>query len=110
VSEPGKMPQALRRIKPRIAEEVAFPRVLVVWTPDWHGLCNSCFLKGNAGFIMETQKGTPAGTNPFLTVLLFGAVIAGLVICGSYVSKQRSLARDGDAQLVMPVAIASLGR
>jgi hypothetical protein len=59
---------------------------------------------------METPKETPAGTNPLLTVLLFGAVIAGLVICGSHVSKQRSLARDGGAQLVMPVAVASLGR
>jgi len=33
-------------------------------------------------------------SHPLLTVLLFGAIILGLVAFGSYFSKQRSTARD----------------
>jgi hypothetical protein len=37
------------------------------------------------------------GTHPLLTMVLFGAIIASFVGAGSYVSKQRSLARAVEA-------------
>ncbi len=48
------------------------------------------------------------GTNPLMTVLIFGAMITVLVTSGSYFSKQRLAARTEDDTLKSPVvAIAS---
>ena len=50
------------------------------------------------------------GTNPFVTVMVFGTVIGGLVFSGSYFSKQRSIARDLEASLAAPVSAIVTGR
>ena len=44
---------------------------------------------------METTKTLKSSTSshPLITMLLFGAITAGLVGAGSYVSKQRSVER-----------------
>jgi len=45
---------------------------------------------------MKTFNEAPVRTNPVITILLFAGIMAGVVICGSHISKQRSLARtDG---------------
>lgn len=45
------------------------------------------------------QVSTLKGTHPLFTMMLFGGIIAALVTAGSYVSKQRSVARDLQADL-----------
>jgi hypothetical protein len=53
--------------------------------------------------LMKTHIHTSSSGYPVATVLLFGAVIAGLVIFGSHISKQRSMARDAGIEAVMPI-------
>jgi hypothetical protein len=52
---------------------------------------------------MKTRIPISSSGNPVATMLLFGGAIAGLVIFGSFVSKQRSLARDAGIEAVMPM-------
>lgn len=58
---------------------------------------------------METQKEiyTVKGTHPLFTMMFFSVIIAVLVTAGSYVSKQRSVARDLQADLG-PAAVSFL--
>jgi hypothetical protein len=53
--------------------------------------------------LMKTHIHTSSSGYPVGTVLLFGAAIAGLVIFGSHISKQRSMARDAGIEAVMPI-------
>jgi hypothetical protein len=43
------------------------------------------------------------GTNPFLTVLLFGMIIAGIVTSGSYFSRQHVAAQEVGEGLKVPL-------
>ncbi len=43
------------------------------------------------------------GSHPLVTMLFFGAMVAGLVGAGSYVSKQRSMARTIEAEVAAPI-------
>jgi hypothetical protein len=56
---------------------------------------------------MNTPLETPRGTHPLFTILLFGAAIAGLVLCGSHFSRERSLTRDAGSSLLMPAAVTT---
>jgi hypothetical protein len=46
-------------------------------------------------------------SHPLLTVLLFGAIILGLVAFGSYFSKQRSTARDAGDTLAPIISLTT---
>jgi hypothetical protein len=50
------------------------------------------------------------GTHPLLTMLCFSAVVATLIASGSYVSKQRSTARDLAAAVGEPIPLFSVNR
>ncbi len=53
---------------------------------------------------------TQKGTNPLLTVLLFGTIVTGVVASGSYFSKQNMAAREVEEGLRIPLsAFATLG-
>ncbi len=63
--------------------------------------------------LMENMESVTVcrGTNPLLTVIFFGMIIAGIVTSGSYFSKQRIAARDLEEGLNSQMApIASLSR
>jgi hypothetical protein len=54
---------------------------------------------------------TRKGTHPMLTLMLFTAVITGVVASGSYFSKQHNVAREMEAALKAPInTMASVDR
>jgi hypothetical protein len=57
----------------------------------------------------EISKSSTA-SHPLVTMLLFGAVIAGFVGAGSYVSKQRSVARALEVDAGAPITFVESGR
>jgi hypothetical protein len=56
---------------------------------------------------MDTPLETPRGTHPIITILLFGAAIAALVLCGSHFSRERSLTREAGPSLLAPAAMTA---
>ncbi|MDD5199553.1 MAG: hypothetical protein PHC88_07080 [Terrimicrobiaceae bacterium] len=50
---------------------------------------------------------TVTGTHPLVTMVLFGAIVAALIASGSYVSKQRSSAREAETGLAEPAALVT---
>lgn len=50
---------------------------------------------------------TRSGTNPLLTVVLFLAIIAGVIFTGSHFSKMNSAARELEAAVGDTMSVAS---
>jgi hypothetical protein len=61
---------------------------------------------------MENKEAiyTVKGTHPLFTMLFFSVIIAVLVASGSYVSKQKSVARELSADLGSAVTFLSTER